>query len=113
MSDRIAVMDAGQVAQIGSPHEIYEHPATDFVADFVGTINILNLPGGRETVRPERIRIGAGGGRLDGVVADVVYLGVYRQFHVDTPVGRVVSVRLADEPLDEVTAGSHVSLSWD
>ena len=44
---------------------------------------------------------------------DVVYLGVYRQFHVDTDAGRVVSVRLADEPLEEVTTGSHVWLSWD
>ena len=113
MSDRIAVMNEGEVEQIGSPREIYEHPASDFVADFVGTINVLELAGGRETVRPERVKILAQGGRLDGVVADVVYLGVYRQFHVDTDAGRVVSVRLADEPLDDVAAGSRVSLSWD
>jgi spermidine/putrescine transport system ATP-binding protein len=114
MSDRIAVMNAGQVEQIGSPHEIYEQPASDFVADFVGTINVLDLDGGRETVRPERIRIAAGtGGRLDGTVADVVYLGVYRQFHVDTDAGRVVSVRLADEPLGDLAAGSPVALTWD
>ncbi|HLX31642.1 MAG TPA: ABC transporter ATP-binding protein [Gaiellaceae bacterium] len=113
MSDRIAVMDAGQVEQIGTPHEIYEHPASDFVADFVGTVNVLDLAGGRETVRPERIKIVTKGGRLDGVVADVVYLGVYRQFHVDTDAGRVVSVRLADEPLEHLEAGSRVSLSWD
>ncbi len=113
MSDRIAVMNDGQVEQIGSPREIYEAPASDFVADFVGTINVLELAGGRETVRPERVKILAHGGRLDGVVADVVYLGVYRQFHVDTDAGRVVSVRLSDEPLDDVEAGSHVSLSWE
>jgi spermidine/putrescine transport system ATP-binding protein len=113
MSDRIAVMNAGQVEQIGSPREIYENPVSDFVADFVGTINVLDLPGGRETVRPERIRIASSGGKIDGVVADVVYLGVYRQFHVDTDAGRVVSVRLADEPLDAVVAGTRVSLSWD
>jgi spermidine/putrescine transport system ATP-binding protein len=113
MSDRIAVMNGGLVEQVGSPREIYETPASDFVADFVGTVNVLDLEGGRESVRPERIRILADGGRLDGVVADVVYLGVYRQFHVDTAAGRVVSVRLSDEPLDHVEAGSTVSLSWD
>jgi spermidine/putrescine transport system ATP-binding protein len=113
MSDRIAVMNAGQVEQIGSPREIYENPASDFVADFVGTINVLSLPGGRETVRPERIKIASSGGKLDGVVVDVVYLGVYRQFHVDTTAGRIVSVRLADEPLDAIVAGTRVSLSWD
>src|SRR5438309_2797228 len=113
MSDRIAVMNGGRVEQLGTPREIYEHPASDFVADFVGTVNVLDLDGGRESVRPERIRILREGGRLDGVVADVVYLGVYRQFHVDTSAGRVVSVRLSDEPLDHVEAGSAVSLSWD
>jgi spermidine/putrescine transport system ATP-binding protein len=113
MSDRIAVMNGGRVEQLGRPREIYETPASDFVADFVGTVNVLELDGRRESVRPERIRILREGGRLDGVVADVVYLGVYRQFHVDTAAGRVVSVRLSDEPLDHVEAGSAVSLSWD
>ena len=113
MSDRIAVMNGGLVEQVGNPREIYETPASDFVADFVGTVNVLDLAGGRVSVRPERIRILREGGQLDGVVADVVYLGVYRQFHVDTTAGRVVSVRLSDEPLDHVEAGSAVSLSWD
>jgi len=113
MSDRIAVMNGGRVEQLGRPREIYETPASDFVADFVGTVNVLDLDGRRESVRPERIRILREGGRLDGVVADVVYLGIYRQFHVDTAAGRVVSVRLSDEPLDHVEAGSAGSLSWD
>jgi spermidine/putrescine transport system ATP-binding protein len=42
MSDRIAVMDAGDVLQVGSPNEIYEHPKTRFVADFIGETNFLN-----------------------------------------------------------------------
>ncbi|MDE3190238.1 MAG: ABC transporter ATP-binding protein, partial [Acidobacteriota bacterium] len=113
MSDRLAVMNEGRVEQLGTPREIYEQPASAFVADFVGTINTLAIDGGEVTVRPERIRILREGGRLDGVVADVVYLGVYRQFHVDTAAGRVVSVRLADEPLEHVEPGSQVSLSWD
>jgi spermidine/putrescine transport system ATP-binding protein len=113
MSDRIAVMSDGRVEQLGTPREVYEQPASAFVADFVGTVNVLELDGGTVSVRPERIRIVRDRGRLDGVVADVVYLGVYRQFHVDTALGRVVSVRLADEPLDDVVPGSHVGLSWD
>jgi ABC-type Fe3+/spermidine/putrescine transport system ATPase subunit len=102
-------MNDGKVEQLGTPRDIYEHPASAFVADFVGTVNVI----GDVSVRPERIRILRDGGRLDGVVADVVYLGVYRQFHVDTAAGRVVCVRLADEPLDHVEPGSAVSLSWD
>src|SRR5213078_4190419 len=41
MSDRIAVMNGGRVEQIGSPREIYEHPQTAFVADFIGSLNAL------------------------------------------------------------------------
>src|SRR3954469_15238560 len=41
MSDRIAVMDAGRIDQLGSPREIYERPATRFVAGFIGTSNIV------------------------------------------------------------------------
>src|SRR6267142_4572351 len=43
MSDRIAVMNRGQVEQIGSPREIYERPDTSFVADFIGSLNALDL----------------------------------------------------------------------
>src|SRR4029077_3070279 len=43
MSDRIAVMNGGKVEQIGSPREIYEHPDTAFVADFIGSLNALEL----------------------------------------------------------------------
>src|SRR5713101_194056 len=135
MSDRIAVMNGGRVEQVGSPREMYEQPQTAFVADFIGSLNAIELPVGelvggyavmrlgegqrvvvavgsgtrtgdsfRVSVRPERVQIGPagspaadGGSRLEGTVADLVYLGMYTQFHVDTPAGRVVSHRLADE----------------
>jgi spermidine/putrescine transport system ATP-binding protein len=41
MSDRLVVMNAGRIEQLGSPRELYEHPATRFVANFIGTSNIL------------------------------------------------------------------------
>lgn len=44
MSDRIAVMDSGRVIQIGSPHDVYDQPQSDFVAGFVGVSNLLELP---------------------------------------------------------------------
>jgi ABC-type Fe3+/spermidine/putrescine transport system ATPase subunit len=43
MSDRIAVMNGGEVEQIGGPREIYEHPSTAFVADFIGSLNTLDV----------------------------------------------------------------------
>src|SRR4051794_25527771 len=57
MSDRVAVFDAGRVVQVGAPAEVYEHPATAFVAGFVGTSNVLERGGRRFTVRPEKVRI--------------------------------------------------------
>ena len=150
MSDRIAVMNGGRVEQTGSPREIYERPGTAFVADFIGSLNALDLSidelvgenavmrvgeaerivvpvGGshrsgetlRVAVRPEQVQIEPagspmlnGGSRLDGTIAEIVFLGMYTQFHVDTRVGRLVSHRLADESLGPLEPGSHVTLSW-
>jgi spermidine/putrescine transport system ATP-binding protein len=151
MSDRIAVMNNGVVEQIGPPREMYEHPATAFVADFIGSLNALDFrvddvvdgqlvsnvsnherlvvpaSNGHErgeslklAVRPERIRIDLAGepapedgSRLEGVVADVVYLGSLTQFHVDTKVGRVVSHRMneGDGPRG-IDSGRNVVLTW-
>ena len=151
MSDRIAVMNEGLVEQIGEPREIYERPATPFVADFIGSLNAIDftadeLVGGfavmrlgererivvpvgdstrardtfRVAVRPERIQIGPvgsaapdGGSSLEGTIAEIVYLGMYTQFHVETPAGRVVSHRLAEESLEPLALRSRVLLSWD
>ena len=151
MSDRIAVMNGGRVEQVGSPREIYERPATPFVADFIGSLNTLDLRADelvgsfammrvgegerlivpteagvkqgdslRIAVRPEQVQIGLpaesepnGGSRLTGTLAEVVYLGMYTQFHVETPVGRVVAHRLADEELPALEAGARVAVSWD
>ena len=73
----------------------------------------------RVAMRPERVRIGPidgpvddGESRLDGTIAEVVYLGMYTQFHVETAVGRVVCHRLGDESLDAFGTGARVALSW-
>jgi putative spermidine/putrescine transport system ATP-binding protein len=83
MADRVAVFSEGRVAQVGTPAEIYERPATRFVADFVGSSNVLppdlveRLGFGRHwaSLRPEAIRIASGEARLDGVVTGARYLG--------------------------------------
>jgi spermidine/putrescine transport system ATP-binding protein len=150
MSNRIGVMNDGIVEQIGSPREIYEHPTTAFVADFIGSLNALDfrvddVEGDRLVsrvspteqlvvaasnghhrgealklaVRPERIRIDSAdrpapedGSRLEGVLADVVYLGSLTQFHVDTKLGRVVSYRMNEEGASGLESGRNVVLTW-
>ena len=61
MSTRVAVFNHGRIEQIGTPTEIYERPATEFVADFVGTSNIVERDGRRICLRPERITFAVGG----------------------------------------------------
>ncbi|HEV3403189.1 MAG TPA: ABC transporter ATP-binding protein, partial [Gaiellaceae bacterium] len=57
MSDRVAVFNGGRIEQVGSPSDVYERPATEFVAGFVGVSNILERDGRKITIRPEKIRI--------------------------------------------------------
>ena len=57
MSDRMAVFNQGRIEQVGTPAEVYERPATEFVAGFVGVSNMLERDGRRFTVRPEKIRM--------------------------------------------------------
>ena len=61
MSDRIAVFNHGRIEQIGPPAEVYEHPASEFIAGFVGVSNVIERDGRRYTVRPEKIHVLAGG----------------------------------------------------
>jgi putative spermidine/putrescine transport system ATP-binding protein len=90
MSDRLAVFNGGRIEQIGAPAEVYERPATRFVAGFVGTSNLLtgavaeSIIGsaGTFTIRPEKIRlaapdalVGSDETSATGVVRGVVYLG--------------------------------------
>ena len=57
MSDRLAVFNDGRIEQIGTPAEVYERPASEFVAGFVGVSNVLERGGRRFTVGPEKIRL--------------------------------------------------------
>ena len=57
MSDRVAVFNEGRIEQVGPPAEVYEHPASEFIAGFVGVSNVIERDGRRYTVRPEKINL--------------------------------------------------------
>jgi len=125
MSDRIAVFSSGRIEQVGTPGDVYERPANEFVADFVGTSNVIERDGRRVTVRPEKIRMLAedapdGAGRADtatGTVREVVYLGPVTRYIVELDEGRtLVALRQnldtsAGQALEE--RGRRVRLAWD
>jgi spermidine/putrescine transport system ATP-binding protein len=136
MSDRIAVMRGGVVEQLGTPEEIYEHPARPFVAGFIGISNLLpgvvynggvrlvngtaipaplpdGLSDGNEiqlSVRPEKIWIDEledGMAVLEGVVAERVYLGTTTQLIVElAPGARIVA-------LEQNTARARADDRWE
>src|SRR5919112_5183388 len=86
MSDRLAVFHEGRIVQVGTPAEVYEQPASAFVAGFVGVSNVLEREGRRFTVRPEKIHLLEPGAAVDGMriesgrVADVAYAGMVTRF---------------------------------
>ena len=133
MSDRIAVFRDGRVEQVATPVEIYEEPATPFVAGFVGTSNLLEgdvargLVGdpGPVSIRPEKITLQPGHvARSDdedvciatGVVAEVVYLGASTHSVVDLDAGGRLTVlrQNLDSPSirSQGRRGELVTLSW-
>jgi len=84
LGDRIVVMERGRIAQAGTPQEIYHHPATAFVADFVGTMNRMMRDGREVMFRPEDVRIvPAGGHDLEAKVISSFFLGDHTRLVVD------------------------------
>jgi len=139
MADAIAVMNRGRIEQLGPPRELYERPASAFVAGFLGVSNLLSgavegpdavrlLSGelvrvqvnGRTGqvsagVRPEKITLGEGGGenRLEGTISETAYLGVATQVVVRTPAGTVQVFAQNRGASGQMGArGSPVTLSW-
>ena len=132
MSDRIAVLSDGRVEQIGAPWEVYERPATAFVAGFVGVSNMLEgevaarLTGSPApfTIRPEKIRLGAPDEpepgdfcAADGEVRYVIYLGASSRYVVSLDGGVelvVIRQNVEDGVADgNATIGRRVRLLWD
>jgi spermidine/putrescine transport system ATP-binding protein len=141
MADSIAVMNRGRIEQLGAPAELYERPATAFVAGFLGVSNLLQgsvagedavrLDAGGELrvprealrgrtgsvavgVRPEKIRLSADGvNRLDGRIVERAYVGVATQYVVETRHGRMqVYVQNAEPGEQQAAPGDGITLSF-
>lgn len=131
MSDRMAVFNEGRIEQVGTPSEIYERPASSFVAGFVGTSNLVSgevakrLTGSEKmfSIRPEKIHLDSPNGQtdgdmlsVDGVVRDVVYLGLFTRYLVEIEGGGdlvVVEQNLKTTSMDVLAAkGQKVRLHW-
>ena len=131
MSDRLAVFNHGRIEQVGAPADVYERPATAFVAGFVGTSNLLrgeiarSIVGepGTFTIRPEKIRLGPPSDAVGddettalGTIRSVVYLGPDTRFIVALDAGSelvVTQQNLATSSMEALALqGSSVRLTW-
>ena len=123
MSDRLAVFDQGRIEQIGAPAEVYERPASAFVAGFVGVSNVIERGGKSFAIRPEKIRMNdagaapARGGQAEtGRIRDVVYAGMVTRYLVDLDGGgelQVVRQNLETSSGEALDAkGRAVLLEW-
>ena len=136
LSDRICLMNAGRIEQLGTPQEIYETPATLFAADFIGISNVLRgrvdgagglatadgvfalpypvAPGGEGAlvIRPEHVELGAEGAPgLTGVVAETVYAGSETRLIVTLASGASITAR-RPASLKPLAIGATVSIGW-
>ncbi|MDO9414660.1 ABC transporter ATP-binding protein [Pararhizobium sp.] len=122
MADRIAVFNDGKIQQFGSPESIYKRPRTRFVADFVGSSNVLppefitrlHLPANYASLRPEAIRIddpAAGHLRLPATVISRSFLGASNRITVETGGTRLSISSPAHAAVPET--GSAVTISFD
>jgi len=141
MADQIAVMNRGRIEQLGTPTELYETPATAYVASFLGASNLIagtvsgsdavRLHGGPEVrvrpralagrtgevavgIRPEKIELGGGqANTLGGTIVEQAYVGVATQYIVDTECGQLTVYRQNASPgLNGAAPGQRLILSW-
>jgi putative spermidine/putrescine transport system ATP-binding protein len=131
MSDRIAVFSRGRIEQVGTPADLYERPATAFVAGFVGTSNLVRGEAAKRllgtdglfTIRPEKIRMTAPGAPVgndevaaDGTIRNVLYLGSETRYAVALEAGPelvVTQQNLETSSMEALAAqGRAVRLVW-
>ena len=120
MADRVAVFNEGRIVQVGTPEEIYQRPRTRFVADFVGSANVLSpdicvragAASGWASLRAEAVRlVPPGEGVVRGTVASRRYLGAVSRVHVDIGDAVIAADLASGTPLPE--PGATVGLTWD
>jgi putative spermidine/putrescine transport system ATP-binding protein len=122
MSNRIAVFNEGRIEQVSPPVELYEQPATEFVAGFVGVSNLLDREGRRFTIRPEKIKLLGESGAADGLVTErgrvtsVAYAGSVTRYTVSLERGgelQIVSQNVDGTSVDAASEqGREVLVGW-
>ena len=116
MSDRVVVMNAGRIEQIGVPRDIYDRPATEWIASFIGDTNFLKTDGKDVAIRPERLRVAREGEGLEGRVSTTMIIGPMVQCLIRLEDGQEVLVREqrsgSENGVEALAEGERVFVSW-
>jgi putative spermidine/putrescine transport system ATP-binding protein len=117
LADLVVVMNKGKIEQAGSPLEVFETPATEFVARFLGGHNVIETPGGMIAVRADRVAIVAEAAsevRLSATVAGIEYQGASYQIGLDGAGVRDLSAVIGDADFTRtpLAIGDRVGLAW-
>ncbi|MDU9389616.1 ABC transporter ATP-binding protein [Pseudomonas sp. zfem002] len=128
MSDRVAVFNRGRIEQVDTPRNLYMKPATTFVAEFVGTSNVLRgdlasqLAGNTQpfSIRPEHIRLGeaaaSGQVQISGVLHDIQYQGSATRYELKLDNGQLLNVSQANNQwqadVAQLQPGQRLAAHW-
>ncbi len=116
MSDRVVVMHAGRIEQLGPPQEIYDAPATRFVAQFIGETNFIDTRNGTVAIRPERVQLSRNGDGLAAELVTTMVVGPAVQAVVRLDDGQEVLVREQrvgkGSEVETLAAGERVIVGW-
>jgi putative spermidine/putrescine transport system ATP-binding protein len=117
LADLVVVMNKGRIEQAGNPRQVFEKPATEFVARFLGGHNVIETAAGMIAVRADRVRVVPGASnlsRLGAVVASVEYQGASYQVGLEGGGARDLSALLGDADFAKtpLALGERVGLAW-
>jgi putative spermidine/putrescine transport system ATP-binding protein len=118
LADLVVVMNGGKIEQVGPPRTIFNEPATEFVARFIGAHNVIETDSGLVAVRADKLGVNrvktAEGAQLSAVVRAVEYQGMRVQVTLDSPVSQGLTALLSDEAFEQhpFAPGEGVWVSW-
>ena len=120
LADLVVVMNKGRIEQTATPRELFEKPATEFIARFLGGHNVIETPAGPVAVRVDRITLRRGNGsgandaRFVAAVRAVEYQGAHYQVSLDRPGAGELMAVVSDEQFagDPLNIGDNVSVLW-
>ena len=112
MSDRIAAFNSGTIEQLATPREIYDHPESRFVAEFVGKTNSIEIDSRKVNIRPEYITVSRSATKSDrsfeGALRDIIFVGATTRYIVDTRAGLITALNCESG----IKVGDAVFASW-